>query len=199
MARTWTAIGLLALTLPGVASACNKGDAGGSPPAAASASGAAAASAPAPPPPPAASSAESAPPPPKCPAGLTGNAVPAYCIKLPGTYAVKQARVGVNRGSIDYDTGSATDNLTISYDESPIAQMSKDVESELKFGGDKLQKKGNLAGGAKWFQGSHADFQRIVTLMKGPGALTLKCSFAYQPKKPPPKEAIDACRSIVVP
>jgi len=139
------------------------------------------------------------PPPPKCPAGLAGNAVPAYCIKLPGAYTVKQARVAPKRGSVEYDTGTTTDNLMISYDESPVAQLSKDVESEMKFGGDKLEKKGNLPGGNKWFQGTHAEYARIVTLVKGQGSLTLKCSFAYQPKKAPPKDALEACKSLVVP
>jgi hypothetical protein len=136
---------------------------------------------------------------PNCPPGLTGNAFPAYCIKVPSTYSVKQARTSPKRGSIEYDTGTTTDNLMITYDDSAVAQLSKDVESEMKFGGDKLQKKGDLPGGNKWFQGTHADYSRIVTLFKGPGSLTLKCSFAYQAKKAPPKEAIDACKSIVVP
>ncbi|HXN30378.1 MAG TPA: hypothetical protein VN894_00895 [Polyangiaceae bacterium] len=147
----------------------------------------------------AASAAADAPPPPKCPAGLTPNAVPAYCIKLPASYSVKQVRSTPKRGSVEYDTGSSTDNLMITYDESPIPQLAKDVESEMKFGGDKLDKKGNLPGGNKWFQGTHGDYARLVTLVKGQGSLTLKCSFAYQPKKAPPKEAIDACRSIAVP
>jgi hypothetical protein len=146
-----------------------------------------------------AKSAADSPPPPKCPPGFTGNGDPAYCIKLPGAYAVKQARITPKRGSIDYDTGTSTDNLTISFDESPISQLSKDVESEMKFGGDKLEKKGNLPGGGKWFQGTHAEYSRIVTLVKGQGSLSLKCSFAYQPKKSPSKDAIDACKSIVVP
>jgi hypothetical protein len=140
-----------------------------------------------------------APPPPKCPDGLTGNAFPPYCIKVPATYTVKQSRTSPKRGSIEYDTGTSTDNLMITYDESQIPQLSKDVESEMKFGGDKLEKKGALPGGNKWFQGTHADYSRVVTLVKGPGSLTLKCSFAYQPKKGPPKEAIDACKSIVIP
>jgi hypothetical protein len=138
-------------------------------------------------------------PPPKCPAGLTGNAFPAYCIKVPSSYTVKQARTSPKRGSIEYDTGTTTDNLMVSYDESPIAQLSKDVEMEMKFGGDKLEKKGDLPGGNKWFQGVHAEYARIVTLFKGQGPLTLKCSFAYQAKKAPSKEAIDSCKSIVVP
>jgi hypothetical protein len=125
--------------------------------------------------------------------------VPAYCIRLPASYSVKQSRITPKRGSIEYETGTSTDNLMISFDESPVAQLSKDVESEMKFGGDKLDKKGDLPGGNKWFQGTHAEYARIVTLLKGPGSLTLKCSFAYQPKKAPPKEAIDACKSIVVP
>ena len=112
---------------------------------------------------------------------------------------MKQARTTAKRGSVEYDTGTGTDNLMISYDESPLAQLSKDVESEMKFGGDKLEKKGNLPGGTKWFQGTHAEYARIVTLVKGQGSLTLKCSFAYQPKKAPPKDAVDACKSIVVP
>jgi hypothetical protein len=147
---------------------------------------------------PSASAAE-APPPPKCPAGLVGNGFPAYCIKVPANYGVKQARTSPKRGSVEYDTGSPTDNLMISYDETPIVQASKDVESEMKFGGDKLAKKGDLPGGNKWFQGTHSEYERIVTLYKGQGSLTLKCSFAYQPKKAPAKEAIDACKSIVIP
>jgi hypothetical protein len=137
-------------------------------------------------------------PPPKCPAGLTGNAVPAYCIKLPPSYKVKEARTAPTRGSIDYDTGSPTDILTISYDAAPLAEVAKDVESEMKFGGDKLEKKGNLPGGNKFFVGTHADFSRVVTLVKGP-SMTLKCSFAYQAKKPPPAGAVDACKTLVVP
>ncbi|MDP9001044.1 MAG: hypothetical protein M3O46_13125, partial [Myxococcota bacterium] len=139
--------------------------------------------------------ASAGPPPPTCPPGLVGNGFPAYCIKLPSTYAVKQARTAPKRGSIEYDTGTTTDNLMISYDESPISQVSKDVESEMKFGGDKLDKKGDLPGGNKWFQGTHAEYARIVTLFKGQGSLTLKCSFAYQAKKAPAKDAIDVCKS----
>jgi hypothetical protein len=136
---------------------------------------------------------------PKCPPGLTGNAVPAFCIKLPAGYTVKDARVSPTRGSISYDTGSTTDNLMVSYDSTTIAEQSKDVESEMKFGGDKLEKKGDLPGGNKWFQGAHQDFERLVTLTKGPAPLTLKCSFAYKPKNAPSKDALDACKSIVVP
>jgi hypothetical protein len=87
----------------------------------------------------------------------------------------------------------------VSYDESSVSSQAKDVEGEMKFGGDKVEKKGDLPGGNKWFQGSHQEYERIVTLIKGPGALTLKCSFAYKPKSAPPKEAIDACKSIVMP
>jgi hypothetical protein len=137
--------------------------------------------------------------PPKCPAGLTGNPVPAFCIKLPAGYVVKDARIAPTRGSIAYDSGNAVDNLMISYDDTPIAQVAKDTESEMKFGQDKIEKKGDLAGGGKWFEGTHAEYRRVVTLFKGPAPLTLKCSFAWQPKNAPPKEAIDACRSIVVP
>jgi hypothetical protein len=112
---------------------------------------------------------------------------------------VKDARISPTKGSIAYDTGTQTDNLMVSYDGAAIADQAKDVESELKFGGDKLEKKGDLPGGGKWFQGSHQDFERVVTLVKGPSGLTLKCSFAYQPKNAPPKDAVDACKSIVVP
>ena len=104
-----------------------------------------------------------------------------------------------DKGSISYDTGTTTDNLMISYDSTPLAQQAKDTESELKFGGDKIEKKGDLPGGNKWFQGSHQDYERVVTLFKGQSSLTLKCSFTYQPKNAPPKDAIDACKSIVVP
>jgi hypothetical protein len=138
-------------------------------------------------------------PAPTCPAGMTGNALPAFCIKLPSSYHVKDARITPERGSIAYDTGVATDNLMISYDTSPIVQQSRDVANEMKFGGDKLEKKGDLSGGNKWFRGSHEDYERVVTLFKGPPPLTLKCSFTYKPKSPPPKEAIEACKSIVVP
>ncbi|HEV3192063.1 MAG TPA: hypothetical protein VGY54_16240 [Polyangiaceae bacterium] len=140
-----------------------------------------------------------APTPPKCPAGYTANRVPAYCIKLPAGYTAKSPRISPTRGSIGYDTGATTDNLMVSYDDSPLAVAAKNVESELKFGHDKLERKGDLPGGNKWFEGSHDEYKRIVTLIKGPPPLVLKCSFAYQPKKPPPKEAIDACKSIVVP
>jgi hypothetical protein len=136
---------------------------------------------------------------PKCPPGLTGNAVPAFCIKLPAGYSVKDARISPARGSIAYDTGTSTDALMVSYDSTSIAEQAKDVESEMKFGGDKLEKKGDLPGGNKWFLGAHQDFERIVTLIKGPAPLTLKCSFAYKPKSAPPKDALDACKSIVVP
>jgi hypothetical protein len=136
---------------------------------------------------------------PKCPAGLTGNAMPAFCIKLPAGYTVKDARTSPTRGSIAYETGTATDSLMVSYDDHSITDQAKDVESELRFGGDKLEKKGDLPGGNKWYQGSHQDFERIVTLVKGPAPLTLKCSFAYKPKNAPPKDALDACKSIVAP
>jgi hypothetical protein len=138
-------------------------------------------------------------PPPKCPAGLTGNAVPPFCVKLPSGYTVKDARTSPTRGSISYDTGTQTDNLLVSYDETPVGSQAKDVEGEMKFGGDKIEKKGDLPGGGKWFQGSHQEFERVVTLVKGPGTLTFKCSFAYKPKSAPSKEAIDVCKSIVVP
>ncbi len=157
------------------------------------------------PPPSAAPTASAAPsasaaavPLPKCPAGLTGNAVPPYCIKLPTGYTVKQARTTPTRGSIDYDTGTTTDMLTVSYDETAVASLAKDVEGEMKFGGDKLDKKGDLPGGGKWFQGTHAEYSRIVTLIKGAG-VTFKCSFAYQPKKAPPAGAVDACKSLALP
>ena len=155
----------------------------------------------APPSEPSAAASASAPsvPLPKCPTGLTGNAVPAFCIKLPGEYKVKDARTSADHGSIAYDTGTTTDIFSIAYDATPLAQEAKDVEGEMKFGGDKLEKKGDLPGGGKWFKGSHADFARVVTLVKGPSGLTLKCSFAYQPKKAPSQIAIDACKSIVLP
>jgi hypothetical protein len=149
--------------------------------------------------PPASASAAVQVPLPKCPSGFSANAVPAYCIKLPSSYTVKEARTSPTRGSIAYDTGTPSDNLMVSYDDRPIPEQAKDVEGEMKFGGDKLEKKGDLPGGNKWFQGSHQDFERIVTLVKAPGPLTLKCSFAYKPKSAPPKDAIDACKSIVVP
>jgi hypothetical protein len=136
---------------------------------------------------------------PTCPAGLTGNAVPAYCIKLPPAYKVKDARTSPERGSIEYDTGTTTDLLNISYESTPLAQLAKDVEGEMKFGGDKLDKKGDLPHGGKWFKGTHAEFARIVTLVKGAPPVTLKCSFAYQPKAAPPQAAIDACKSLVMP
>lgn len=136
---------------------------------------------------------------PKCAPGLTGNAVPAFCIKLPSGYAPKDTRTAPTHGSIAYATGTETDSLIVSYDEASIASQSKDVEGEMKFGGDKLDKKGDLPGGNKWFQGTHQDYARIVTLVKGPGSLTLKCSFTYKPKSAPAKEAIDACKSIVAP
>ena len=113
-------------------------------------------------------------------------------------YSVKEARIAPTRGSVDYQTGTTTDNLMVSYDDSPVAQTAKDTESEMKFGNDKLEKKGDLPGGNKFFQGSHEDFERIVTVVKA-GALTLKCSFTYQPKHAPPADAIDACKSIVLP
>jgi hypothetical protein len=147
----------------------------------------------------ASATAASSAPLPKCPAGLTGNAVPAYCIKLPQGYSVKEARITPKRGSIEYETGTSTDNLTITYDETAIGELAKQVEGEMKFGGDKLDKKGDLPGGNKWFQGSHNEFSHIVTLVKGPAPLTIKCSFAYQTAKAPPPLAVDACKSIVVP
>ena len=147
----------------------------------------------------ASASAAGGPPPPNCPPGLTGNPAPAFCIKLPSSYHVKDARITPEKGSVAYDTGTVTDNLMVSYDSTPIPQQTKDVMGEMKFGGDKLEKNGDLPGGNKWFQGSHQDYERVVTLLKGPPPLTLKCSFTYKPKSPPPKEAIDACKSIVLP
>jgi hypothetical protein len=200
--RPSSLLALAVLPLP-LLLACNKDDAkGASTQPSASAPAAPSASAPL-----AASSASAVPsaaastsvPAPKCPAGLTGNAVPAFCIKLPASYSVKDARVSPTKGSIAYETGTQTDNLMVSYDSTSIAEQSKDVESELKFGGDKLEKKGDLPGGGKWYQGSHQDFERVVTLVKGPTGVTLKCSFAYQPKNAPPKDAIEACKSIVLP
>jgi len=141
------------------------------------------------------------PAPPNCPAGLTGNPRPPYCIKLPPGYTVREAELAATRGHVDYATGTTTDHLTVTYDSTPIAELSKQVEGEMKFGSDKLEKKGDLPGGNKWFQGSHAEYEHIVTLtqVKGPPAITLKCSFAYQPKKPPSREAIETCKSLVLP
>jgi hypothetical protein len=189
----------LAAVLPLPLLACDKDDAKGAsgqpsasaPPAPVSAPSAASASA--------SAAASASVPPPKCPAGLTGNPVPAFCIKIPASYSVKDARISPTKGSIAYETGTQTDNLMISYDSTAIADQAKDVESELKFGGDKIEKKGDLPNGGKWYQGSHQDFERVVTLVRGPTGLTLKCSFAYQPKNAPPKDAIDACKSIVLP
>jgi hypothetical protein len=185
-----------ALLLLGVL-ACDKDEPKGvpeaaPPPSAAPSTSPSAVSAPAP-------SASAAIPAPKCAAGLTGNPVPAFCIKLPSSYTVKDARISPTKGSIAYDTGTQTDNLLVSYDDTPIAQQAKDVEGELKFGGDKIEKKGDLPNGGKWYQGSHQDFERIVSLVKGPGGLTLKCSFAYKPASAPPAGATDACKSIVPP
>src|SRR5580704_7943396 len=154
MRTTFGLGGLLALCLL----ACDKSD----PASTADASPAMpSASAPAAAPPPSASaatapsaSAASAAPAPKCSPGFTGNALPAYCIKIPATYT-----------------------LMVSYDTTSLAEQAKDVESELKFGGDKLEKKGDLPGGNKWFQGSHQDYARIIALIKGSGSLVLKCSF----------------------
>ena len=191
-------LGLIAIVL---LSACDKEEAK-SVPEAAPAESASASAAPSATPPPAPSAAPSASvaavPLPKCPAGLTGNAVPPFCIKLPAGYKVKEARSAPTRGTIDLDTGTTTDILGITYDDTPLAAVAKDVESEMKFGGDKLEKKGDLPGGNKWFRGTHADFARVVSLVKAP-PFTLKCSFAYQPKKAPPQEAIDACKTVVLP
>jgi hypothetical protein len=203
MRRSLTTMALLSLSLLSL-SACDNGSSGSAAPSAsatASSPGAGVAAVPSAAAPTAAASASAVagPPPPKCPPGLTGNPVPAFCIKLPPSYQVKDARITPDKGSIAYDTGSVTDNLMVSYDSTPIAQLAKDVGGEMKFGGDKLEKNGDMPGGNKWFQGSHQDYERIVTLLKGPAPLTLKCSFTYKPKSPPPKEAIDACKSIVLP
>src|SRR5271166_4709574 len=122
---------LLALPL----AACDKEEPKGTaPPTPASASASAAPAVPSTPPPPpsaAPSASAAAVPPPKCPAGLTGNAVPPYCIKLPAGYTVKRARTTPARGSVDYETGTTTDVLTVSYDETPLAALAKDVEGEM--------------------------------------------------------------------
>ncbi len=144
-------------------------------------------------------SASAAVPLPKCPPGLTGNGFPAYCIKLPATYKVKEARVTPKKGTIEYDTGNSVDNLTITFEETSVAELAKQAEGEMKFGGDKLDKKGDLPSGNKFFEGKHADYSRIVTLIKAAAPLSLKCSFAYKPAVMPPKDAIEACKSIVVP
>ncbi|MBK7585795.1 MAG: hypothetical protein IPI67_37110 [Myxococcales bacterium] len=136
---------------------------------------------------------------PKCPAGLTGNALPEYCIKLPGGYAVKDARTLPERGSISYETGSPTESLMISYDSKSVAEQSKEAESEMKFGGDKISKQGNLPGGGKWYEGTHQEYSRLLTVVKGKPPLSLKCSFTFKTKSPPAKEALDVCRSIVLP
>jgi hypothetical protein len=196
-------ITVLALALASInAYGCNKGEDKAAPAASSAPPSSAAVAPPASTAPPAASAsavASASVPPPKCPAGLTGNAVPAFCIKLPSSYSVKDSRTSPTKGSIAYDTGSPTDNLMISYDTTPIAEQIKDVEGELKFGGDKIDKKGDLPAGGKWYLGTHQDFQRVVSLVKGPSGLTLKCSFAYKPKNAPPKDATDACKSIVLP
>ena len=187
-------------------SACDKEEAKGTggaasaaPSAAPSASAAAVPSAAPPPAPSAPPSASAASvPPPKCPPGLTGNAVPPYCIKLPASYKVKEAKSAPTRGVIEYDTGTTTDILSVTYDDTPLPEQAKNVEGEMKFGADKLEKKGALPGGGKWFLGTHAEYARVVSLVKAP-PFTLKCSFAYQPKKAPPAEAVDACKTVVVP
>jgi len=141
----------------------------------------------------------SATPPPKCADGFTGIPVPAFCIKLPASYRIKEARVTPKKGTIEYDTGNATDNLTITYDETSLKELVSQTEGEMKFGGDKVTKKGDLPKGNKFFEGTHADYVRIVTLVQAAPPLTIKCSFAYKPAAAPSKEAIDACRSIVLP
>ena len=125
--------------------------------------------------------------------------MPAYCIKLPTGYSVKESRITPKKGSIEYETGTKTDNLTVTYEENTVAELAKQTEGEMKFAKDKLEKKGDLPGGNKWFQGTHEDYARIVTLMKAPGGLVVKCSFAYKPANAPPKDAVDACKSIVLP
>jgi hypothetical protein len=182
--------------------ACDKQEPASTPDAGAPAASAAPAPSPeaeAPAPSAAASASAPAVPLPNCPAGLTGNAVPAFCIKLPPAYKVKDARTKADRGSLEYDTGTTTDHLNISYESTPLAQLAKDTEGEMKFGGDKLDKKGDLPGGGKWFKGTHADYARIITLVKGAPPVTFKCSFAYQPKAAPPQLAIDACKTLVLP
>jgi hypothetical protein len=182
--------------------ACDNASPSGAAPAASAATSASAPAATTPPAAAAAAASASAaagPPPPKCPPGLTGNPVPAFCIKLPSSYSVKDARVTPAKGSIAYDTGTASDNLMVSYDDTAITQLVKDVTGEMKFGGDKLEKSGDLPGGGKWFQGAHQDYERVVTLIKGPSSLTLKCSFTYKPASAPVKDAIEACKSIVLP
>ena len=72
----------------------------------------------------------------------------------------------------------------ISYDERSIAEQTKDVEGEMKFGGDKLEKKGDLPGGNKWFQGSHQDYARIISLIKGSGSLVLALFYVQTEKRP---------------
>jgi len=67
------------------------------------------------------------------PAGLTGNPVPAFCIKLPSSYHVKDARLTPEKDRFAYDTGTVTDNLMISYDSTSIAQQTTDVTGEMKF------------------------------------------------------------------
>ena len=142
--------------------ACDKDDSKSPAPAALSTAAAAPnASAAAAAPPPSASAAPAAsastaaagPPSPACPAGLTGDSVPAFCIKLPASYHVKDARITPQRGSIAYDMGAETDNLMVSYDFYSIAEQAKDVASEMKFGSDKLEKKGDLLGGNKCSKG----------------------------------------------
>jgi hypothetical protein len=208
MRRCLLSIGLVAVAIGAAPCllACDKDGSSGAPVASsapsASVAPASPASAAATPPASAAASASAAtagPPLPKCPAGLTGNAVPAFCIKLASGYTVKDARTTPTKGSIAYDSGNATDNLMISYDATPMAEQIKDVEGELKFGGDKIEKKGDLPGGGKWYLGQHQDFERVVSVVKGQSGLTLKCSFAYKTKNAPSKDATDACKTIVVP
>ena len=139
MRSTLLALAALSIGVNG----CDKGDDKAAP-AASSAPSASATVAPAASTTPAASA--SAPvPPPKCPSGLTGNAVPAFCIKLPSSYAVKDVRTSPTKGSIAYDTGTSTDNLMISYDTTSIADQIKDVEGELKFGGVQDREEGRPA------------------------------------------------------
>lgn len=136
---------------------------------------------------------------PKCPPGMTGNALPAYCIKLPAGFAVKDARTLPERGSIAYDTGIDGVSLLISYDSTSFAEQTKDAESELKFGGDKIAKQGVLPGGGKWYEGAHQEYSRVLTVVKGKPPVSLKCSFTYKTKSPPAKDAIDVCRTLAAP
>jgi hypothetical protein len=138
---------------------------------------------------------------PKCPDGTTANADPAYCIKLPKGFTAKEAKkIGVHSGEVDYTDPDGLATLHMFWTNNPVADMNKAAEDEIKFNGKgKLTSSGTTAGAGKWFEGTQGDNSHQIAIWDAKNGMGLKCSLDYYTPKAPIKEAMDVCKTIVVP